>query len=309
MSSSKISGKNNNTYDLFYKYLINENRVFNKVYNGNCSIDTKFFVDVVIDNYYHGYSVKEVDEFYLKKSNKWYGSSTHNYNISWIKNLFKLNKSTKTLSKNISSNFTKEKFKLFLIEHMTTIINNHAFESRSKVLLEWTEYLRTININNNILCVDLNDENELEKIKKNDNLSTTEKEALYKARIGQGKYREDLLKLYDKTCVLSGIKAPELLIASHIVPWREGTNEERLDKHNGLLLSATIDKLFDQYFISFDEEGIMVISDSFKNKHHNYEDIMLTIGVYESFVKKDKAIKLSHQTKEYMKKHYEKLKN
>ncbi|MBS1603209.1 MAG: HNH endonuclease, partial [Bacteroidetes bacterium] len=51
-----------------------------------------------------------------------------------------------------------------------------------------------------------------------------------------------------------------LLVASHIKPWKVSTNEERLDGHNGLLLSPHIDKLFDQGWISFSDEGQFLIS-------------------------------------------------
>ncbi|MNU49553.1 hypothetical protein D3C71_384980 [compost metagenome] len=83
----------------------------------------------------------------------------------------------------------------------------------------------------------------------------TERDALTKARIGQGKFRADLVASWRKgeTCALTGIAVPEMLIASHIKPWRDSTNEERLDPMNGLLLVAHADKLFDRYLLSFDE--------------------------------------------------------
>lgn len=87
------------------------------------------------------------------------------------------------------------------------------------------------------------------------NPNPTEREALIKARIGQGKFRSDLVKVWRRgeRCVLTGLEVPELLVASHIKPWRESTNEERLDPMNGLLLSAHVDKLFDRYLMSFRE--------------------------------------------------------
>lgn len=83
----------------------------------------------------------------------------------------------------------------------------------------------------------------------------TERDVLTKARIGQGKFRADLVASWRKgeTCALTGIAVPEMLIASHIKPWRDSTNEERLDPMNGLLLVAHADKLFDRYLLSFDE--------------------------------------------------------
>jgi hypothetical protein len=51
-----------------------------------------------------------------------------------------------------------------------------------------------------------------------------------------------------------------LMIASHIVPWKESTNPERLDPYNGLLLTPNLDKLFGEYWITFRNDGRVVIS-------------------------------------------------
>lgn len=82
----------------------------------------------------------------------------------------------------------------------------------------------------------------------------TQREALVQARIGQGRFRADVTRLWGKgeVCALTGIALPELLIASHIKPWRESSDEERLDPTNGLLLAVHADKLFDRHLLSFD---------------------------------------------------------
>ena len=84
----------------------------------------------------------------------------------------------------------------------------------------------------------------------------TEREVLAKARVGQGRFRADLVAAWRKgeVCALTGLAIPEMLIASHIKPWRDSTNEERLDPMNGLLLVAHADKLFDRHLMSFYEE-------------------------------------------------------
>jgi putative restriction endonuclease len=56
------------------------------------------------------------------------------------------------------------------------------------------------------------------------------------------------------------VERPEHLVASHTKPWRDSTNEERLDGENGLLLTPTIDHLFDKGFISFEDKGDVVVS-------------------------------------------------
>ena len=89
--------------------------------------------------------------------------------------------------------------------------------------------------------------------------NATEKEAIIKARIGQGKFRENLLKRW-QCCAVTGCQEIMVLRASHIKPWRCCTNEERIDIDNGLLLLPNIDALFDVGLISFDDKGSMLFS-------------------------------------------------
>jgi putative restriction endonuclease len=56
------------------------------------------------------------------------------------------------------------------------------------------------------------------------------------------------------------VDRPEHLIASHMKPWRVRSNEERLDGENGLLLTPTVDHLFDKGFISFEDKGALIVS-------------------------------------------------
>jgi predicted restriction endonuclease len=91
-------------------------------------------------------------------------------------------------------------------------------------------------------------------------IDETEKRALIKSRIGQGDFREDLIKLWG-SCSLTGLKNISLLKASHIKPWRDSTNSERLNPYNGLLLTPNYDLLFDWGLISFIENGQIILSD------------------------------------------------
>ena len=91
-------------------------------------------------------------------------------------------------------------------------------------------------------------------------LSITEKETLIKARRGQGSFKEKLLKKYNKECLISKISIKQVLVASHIKPWAVCDNYERLDENNGLLLSATYDRLFDSGLITFKEDGSLMLS-------------------------------------------------
>ncbi|WP_286407333.1 HNH endonuclease [Myroides odoratimimus] len=65
----------------------------------------------------------------------------------------------------------------------------------------------------------------------------------------------------NRKCAISSCENTSLLIASHIKPWRECQNKERIDPYNGLLLLPTFDKLFDQGLISFTNNGVIMISE------------------------------------------------
>ena len=92
----------------------------------------------------------------------------------------------------------------------------------------------------------------------------TERKGLVTSRIGQGAYRKSVLHRWKFACAVTGYTKHEILIASHIVPWRLANNNERLDVHNGILLSPTYDALFDQHLISFENNGKIILSDTLK---------------------------------------------
>jgi hypothetical protein len=98
-------------------------------------------------------------------------------------------------------------------------------------------------------------------ISRNTDLTETENEQLVRARRGQGNFRKGLEAIWKSGCPVTGYTIPELLRASHIMPWREADNRQRLDPYNGILLSANVDALFDKYLISFTNEGKLIISD------------------------------------------------
>ena len=90
--------------------------------------------------------------------------------------------------------------------------------------------------------------------------SVTTRKSLVDARIGQGEFRCNVLQQWGNTCAVTAASTLEVIRASHIKPWCESLNEERLDPFNGLPLIATIDALFDAGLISFDANGTMLIS-------------------------------------------------
>lgn len=90
-------------------------------------------------------------------------------------------------------------------------------------------------------------------------LPETERQALVLSRVGQGSFRQAVVAHW-QACAVTGASCIPLLRASHIKPWRDSTNEERLDPSNGLLLAPNLDAAFDAGYITFDENGRIVLS-------------------------------------------------
>ena len=93
----------------------------------------------------------------------------------------------------------------------------------------------------------------------NARIPQTERTALVQARRGQGIFRDNVRSI-ERACRITRVERMEHLIASHIQPWRDSSNEQRLDGENGLLLTPTVDHLFDKGFISFENTGQLIVS-------------------------------------------------
>jgi hypothetical protein len=92
-------------------------------------------------------------------------------------------------------------------------------------------------------------------------IEQTTKESLISARVGQGNFRMQVLKLWGHRCCVTGSCTLDAIRASHIKPWSESTNEERLNPYNGLPLTANLDALFDAGLITFDALGKLLASE------------------------------------------------
>lgn len=124
------------------------------------------------------------------------------------------------------------------LTELLQIIDPRAFRSEKNLLDEITDHLS-----------DLPDDK-------------TTRKAIVDARIGQGTFRLDLISAWGR-CAVTNTTTLEMLKASHIKPWRDANNTERLDKFNGLLLSANLDAAFDSGLISFEDNGKILISTTF----------------------------------------------
>ncbi|MEO7174402.1 MAG: HNH endonuclease [Saprospiraceae bacterium] len=90
----------------------------------------------------------------------------------------------------------------------------------------------------------------------------TEREGLVVSRVGQGAYRKRIIHRWEYKCAVTGFDKINVLIASHILPWASADDNQRLDVHNGILLSPTYDALFDRNLISFEDNGNIILSNS-----------------------------------------------
>ena len=91
-------------------------------------------------------------------------------------------------------------------------------------------------------------------------IENTTKVNLVNARVGQGKFREEVLKHWGNRCSVTRSKTLDAIRASHIKPWRVSEDNERLDAYNGLPLVASLDALFDAGLISFASSGALIVS-------------------------------------------------
>lgn len=139
-------------------------------------------------------------------------------------------------------------------------------EAFSRVLLQLTGFNETVLIGIKHSSAKDNYADRLEaRIVNDTSIDETYKSAVVKSRRGQGKFKANLLNIESK-CRISGLEDRRFLIASHIKGWVScETNHERLDGNNGLLLAPNIDKLFDNGFISFEDNGNVLISTKVDN--------------------------------------------
>lgn len=112
----------------------------------------------------------------------------------------------------------------------------------------------------------------LSEVSANNGMTETTKKSVILARIGQGLFKKNVMK-YEKRCRLTGVDEIRHLRASHCKPWRESTNDERLDGNNGLLLTPNADHLFDRGFLSFSNKGDLLISPTAKT------DSLIRMGI------------------------------
>lgn len=89
-----------------------------------------------------------------------------------------------------------------------------------------------------------------------------DRERLVKQRVGQYFFRLSVLSAYSNRCCVTGLSVPEMLVSSHIKPWKvSNAQTERTNPSNGLCLNALHDKAFDRGLITIDYDYNIVVSD------------------------------------------------
>jgi putative restriction endonuclease len=86
-----------------------------------------------------------------------------------------------------------------------------------------------------------------------------------KTRVNQNVFRQIVMANYDNKCAITGIDIPDLLVASHIIPWSKN-EQERLNPENGICLSPLYDRAYDKGYIGINEKFEILISAELKKK-------------------------------------------
>lgn len=86
-----------------------------------------------------------------------------------------------------------------------------------------------------------------------------------KTRVNQNVFRQIVVANYAGRCTITAIDIPDLLVASHILPWSKNA-EERLNPENGICLSSLYDKAYDKGYIGINENFEVLLSKDLKNK-------------------------------------------
>jgi hypothetical protein len=135
--------------------------------------------------------------------------------------------------------------------------------------------------------LEINEYRKAKNIRAYNNLNDKERETIIKARVGQGKFRELLIE-YWKGCSVTGCRNEGLLTASHMKPWKDCTIFEAQDPENGFLLIPNIDSLFDKGFVSFHDDGSIIISNQLSKEEQRILGVSkeMTIGKILTFNQK-----------------------
>ncbi len=199
---------------------------------------------------------------------------------SYISNLRFLSENNFNIGRNLDTNDN-----IFNSMRERNVQTKTKYEDYGSALNKYRGFLNTFD---ELLVSDIGDINNRSDIRE------TEKLALITARIGQGEYRKAVINLWKK-CAVSEFEKTEFLIASHILPWKLANDSERLSPYNGLLLLPNYDKMFDKGYISFNDNGSIILSSKISEKEFEQLGIRPT----------NRLFKVQNKTRDFLKKHRE----
>lgn len=184
--------------------------------------------------------------YFLKDKSKYLPIATKTFDQFFAETKIDLITTQKCSWENYYSYISVVKFiRSFLRENLdsdATLIDAHSF-----ICILEKQYKRDL-------------ENKNYSVPKKIELKEKDRETVVKARTGQGLYRKYLLEKWNNSSSISDYANPTFLMASHVKPWRDCDIHECIDPGNGLLLTPTYDYLFDQGYISFSDNGEIIIS-------------------------------------------------
>ena len=143
-----------------------------------------------------------------------------------------------------------------------------------KSLKQYAEYEMQVTVADRIVAEENNPKKISEKLITHFDINKEgeDKVSQTKIRKGQDYFRRMILANYGGRCALTGIDIPQLLLASHIIPWADKTHKkERLNPCNGICLSALYDKAFDQGLITISPDNYSIILSSALHENETKE--------------------------------------
>lgn len=235
------------------------------------------------DNDYEEYSnlkdsgfIYEQEKIFKNKMNNCIGDIVFHYNSKGTK---EFPQGIYLISKIVSNVYYKEEIACVRLEVLKDL---RAYPFNYEVdFLDTHKYYNTLELRKRaqtfeIIDSQYNPEKIYQKISNNNfikqdsefvnklNIPITEVETIISIRKGQNEFRKKLIS-YWNGCSITKYQFMEVLVASHIKPWSESDNIERLDVYNGLLLLPNLDKLFDKGYISFNDNGEILISSQIRD--------------------------------------------
>ncbi|SEL22094.1 HNH endonuclease [Ruminococcus albus] len=137
-------------------------------------------------------------------------------------------------------------------------------------------------------------------VEANSDIKGEEYECLVKQRVNQGVFREQILERFHCKCALCSVSNASFLIASHIKPWSKSDPNEKLSIFNGLLLCPNHDKLFDKGYISFSDNGQIMISNQLSDTDKLFLNVNDKMRIPDEFICEEMKVYL-HYHRQYFK--------